>query len=149
MERVDLTKDVFHKIHPDRENPTTSFENYYNKVHLKNRQKELRVGLTFSINTRLMPQEISVDDPKCYAQLYIYKEKQQEIRKYFVKGNSVDYLFNPHGDFAEGTESQLDSSGGRPIWTFREVKPAAFWYYLMFLQTRNEIHLTQAQRAII
>lgn len=124
--------------------PTAAFAKYYSELGLIGKEKEKRIGFTYPINTRGMPPHIDYEDHQCYAYMLIAKTG----RRFFVKMDRINQLFDPWGNMQEGTEMEKDEKTGRYRWEFGEVSEDCFWFYLMFLQSRNEYQLIHAQRNI-
>lgn len=128
------------------DDPPQTLETCYEKVRLAKGEKERVIGFTFAINSHGLPQEIAIEDPKCYAKMWMYKEGGEEKRKFFIKQDRSGYIYNPMGMYEENNENQRGLNKTELRWTLQETKPQSFWYYLLFLQTRREIYLNHAAR---
>jgi hypothetical protein len=144
MERIDLSKEVFHKIKDLPE--TDSLTEYYKNISLNKGEEERTIGYTFAKNPKDKPEEIDPDEPKCYAKLYMYRGDSDEIvKKYFVKQNKYQELFNPFGMYSEGMENEKVNRV-EPKWYLRQVTQDCFYAYMQFLQSKNTVSFSQAER---
>lgn len=71
-----------------------------------------------------------------YSPCYI-AETKNGFQKYFIKSDQHDSFFSP-----------LESYFHKVTWTYKMVSKEAFDLYLKFLQTRQKVFLTNAQRVI-
>jgi hypothetical protein len=145
-DRIDLNKEKFHTIDPNKQSDTSDLAEYYQHIKLSKQEEERTIGLTIASSKNEYPAEIDTDDPKCYAKLYIYRgDDDTEIYRYFVKQDNIGYLFNPYGMYSENGE--LEKGNGVELrWRLRNVSPDCFLAYTLFLQTRNNIYFHQAER---
>lgn len=85
-------------------------------------------------------EEVDPNSKDCYC--------RKSDKRFYVKGDTHGLLLNPIGLYSEGRENTYDKNRGKYVFHFREVSPKCFNYYIMFLQTKNESYLLNAQREI-
>lgn len=111
---------------------------------------DVTIGFTKTDNPNVrIPQTTQVDKKECYAKYVQYKDVDTGVvfKKYFVKIGPDGFFFNPWGFLSEGTESRFHAKTGQPTWVFQEVKANTFELYLTFLNSRNPVFLTHAERS--
>lgn len=94
------------------------------------------------------PPTVDPNSPECYAKKILIEGQKGERHKYFVKIGVSGYMYNPWGLYSEGTQNRQAIHMGKPAWTFREVSEQSFYNYCMFLKTRNQSWLNNAEREI-
>lgn len=85
-------------------------------------------------------EEVDPDSNSCYC--------RKDNQRFFIKQDTRGLFFNPIGLYSEGQENAYDKNRGKHVFSFKEVSSKCFNYYLMFLKTKNESYLLNAQREI-
>lgn len=89
-----------------------------------------------------------ISNKNCLAKHVQVIDKEQTKIKYFLLTSIHGELYNPWGLYVKKNISDYASQGGKSHWNFKEVNEETFNRYLNFLKTRNEAHLSIAERNV-
>ena len=138
----------FHVIHEDRQSEVTHKDTTEGCFYTIKGQEAFMDAQNFPrVNSDL---ERVKEDPYVFAYKVHYINPDEEAtEKYYVKRGKHGRLFNPMGLFSEGNSGKMLKHAGKLEWTLQVVNQKCFDYYINFLRTRNEAHLSNAERQVM
>ena len=146
MSEYDISN--FHVIHDDQRSEVTDEETTEGYFYTIKGQETFIDKQNFPrINGDLTTVK---EDSKVFAYKVQYTNPNgHESEKYYVKRGKHGRLFNPIGLFSEGNSGKIMKHSGKLEWTLQSVNQKCFDYYINFLRTRNEAHLSNAERQVM
>jgi len=129
-----------YKVDKDKKKDTLLEEVCYTS-EIENKQiKEVPSKIIFGAKG----QEREEDNPECYCKMLIYKYSSPS---FYIKTDIYGNFIDPWGlSASSGASITYQRKSGKAAYKYLRVSDFVFHTYLLFLETRNNLHYRKAQR---